>query len=588
MVVYQSATLIAEVGTATTKLALVDLVDGTFRLLARAETASTLAPPEADATVAILQLAQTIAAITSRELIRYGQLLVPGDELGNGVADFAVTTSAVAPLRVVIAAVAAEQSAREAIQAARGTYSLVERVFALDEAGTASSTWFGKEVLALARARPDVVLIAGGLEGGAVWPLERLGKVAGLLVRSMNAHPHIIYAGNSAAVDAVRSAIGDGSELEVVDNLRPTASMNHLEPTRSVLRKCYAERRLPTLAGYETLKRWSAGRIGTVAEDQGLMLRFLAERFGRDVLALDIGATHSNGHLQADQHYSAAVLTDTGVGPGAVTLLETVGFEAIARWLPFDISEDELRNRLLNRLLQPYIVPADLEDLLLDHALLREALGATLGDLRAARPTMRYDLVIAGGAVARAPRPGLAALSLLDTVVGAGLPGQFAVDLFLDSLGLLAISGALAHLDPDAAACLMEHDGLNNGPLATVVVPQGEIQEGRPALEAELTPVQGDVQRVTVPGGQIMRLQLPRGQRGTLRIRPTARVRIGDNAPGAEVASEEAAIGGSALGVIIDARPRPLVFPEQAEDRHRLLRGWLAALDALPSGATMN
>jgi len=404
----------------------------------------------------------------------------------------------------------------------------------------------------------------------------------------MNGRPHIIYAGNSAAADAVRSAIGGGSELEVVDNLRPTAGTNRLEPTRSVLRKCYAERRLPTLAGYETLKRWSAGRIGTVAEDQGLMLRFLAERFGRDLLALDIGATHSSGHLQADQHYSAAVLTDTGVGPGAVTLLETVGFEAIARWLPFDISEDELRNRLLNRLLQPYIVPADLEDLLLDHALLREALGATLGALRAARPTMRYDLVIAGGAVARAPRPGLAALSLLDTVVGAGLPGQFAVDLLLDSLGLLAISGALAHRDPDAAACLMEHDGLNNGPLATVVVPQGELQEGRPALEAELTPVQGDVQRVSVPGGQIVRLQLPRGQRGTLRIRPTARVRISDNAPGAEVASDVAAIGGSALGVIIDARPRPLIFPEKAQDRHRLLCGWLMALDALPSGATMN
>jgi len=55
-------------------------------------------------------------------------------------------------------------------------------------------------------------------------------------------------------------------------------------------------------------------------------------------------------------------------------------------------------------------------------------------------------------------------------------------------------------------------------------------------------------------------------------------VRIGRNAPGAEVASDVAAISGSALGIIIDARGRPLRLPNEPQERQQLLWDWLVAL----------
>jgi hypothetical protein len=191
-------------------------------------------------------------------------------------------------------------------------------------------------------------------------------------------------------------------------------------------------------------------------------------------------------------------------------------------------------------------------------------------------------MVVAGGVLARSPHPAYAALTLLDTLLSDEHRSHFAIDLYLDHFSLLATSGALAHINPDAAVCLLERDGLSNGPLATVVLPHGDLVAGRLALQVELTPVGGEPEWIEVQGGSIARIALPRGRRGTLRIRPAGGVRIGPNAPGAEVLSDEAAISGSALGVIVDARPRPLSLPPVPAERAALLREWLDALGAPP------
>ncbi|HSH79600.1 MAG TPA: glutamate mutase L [Herpetosiphonaceae bacterium] len=580
------ATLVAEVGTATTKLALVDLVDDVFRLIARVEASSTTAAPLADATHAILALARSLEEITGRRLCQDGRGLMAPDIHGNGVGTLVVTTSAAGSLPLLITALAAEQSARAARSAASGTYTDIEHIFALDEAATGGEHRLGEQVEALARAAPAAVLVAGGLEGGAVAPILRLAHLLALLARRWPSAPRVVYAGNSLAAERVQQVLAGVAQVDIVENVRPAAETNRLEPTRSALQAMYTEMCLPSLPGYGRLKEWGASHVGTVADDQAVAIRFLAERFGRNVLALDVGSAHSAGHVAADGHFSQVVLNRAGIGQGATLLGETLGMDAITRWLPFEIGDSEIGNRLLNRAIRPAPPPTTSEELLLDFALIRCAATLTMSALREARGEMQFDLMIAGGALARAPRPGLAALALLDTLAGEEQAHRrFAVDLYLDSLGLIAAGGALAHVHAGAAADLIEQDALNNGPLATVVAPDGTIEPGSAVLDVELTRSGGETQRASVSGGEILRLALPRGQRGTLRIRPAPGISIGDNAAGAEVLSDEAAIAGSALGIIIDARPRPLRLPEDAADRRTMLTRWLEALDALPSTA---
>src|SRR4051794_34704052 len=143
MATHPSAFFIAEVGTALTRLTLVDLVDGDFRLVARAEAPSSIYAPESDLTVAIVQLAVTIEKTTGRQLVRNDQLLIPPDDDGHGVQRVAITTSAAGALPIAVAALAAHQSARAAVQAAEGIYCTVGQILALDEAGTAGELWLG-------------------------------------------------------------------------------------------------------------------------------------------------------------------------------------------------------------------------------------------------------------------------------------------------------------------------------------------------------------------------------------------------------------------------------------------------------------
>jgi len=143
---------------------------------------------------------------------------------------------------------------------------------------------------------------------------------------------------------------------------------------------------------------------------------------------------------------------------------------------------------------------------------------------------------------------------------------------------LINACGVLAFSEPDAALTLFERDLMHNAPLATVVTTLGEGRAGELAVEAELRVEGGATHTVRVAHGEIARLNLPPGRYGTLTLRPAGGVWIGSNAPGAEVSSELAAIHGSALGVVIDARGRPLRLPEDAQARQQALWSWLMAL----------
>lgn len=587
------AVLIAEIGSVMTRVTLVDAVDGETRLIGQAEVTSTADAPYEAPAEAILQAAGLIADATGRELRAGAGLLMPQNAERDGVNSILVITSAAGSMALVVAAVSSDVSGRSALHAARSTYTTVLQVITLNEAGdterTLDDSWIERQVQILLGLRPDAVLLAGGLEQGAEDALVRLAHIVALTTPATQAEHSgqgqditlrpVIFAGNSHARERVIDALSGHAAPVVTANVRPSLDVEHLEPTRRELHRMYYERVLPQMTGIAALRRMSTTPVRIVCEAQGLMTRFVAERYQRDALTVDIGASNTSAFLASRGRYSPAVLGSVGSGFGLGAVLASRGLASIARWLPYVLDDEELKHRLLNKLLRPHVLPVSREDLLLEHAVAREALGMALAALWDERPDATYDLVLAcGGVLAHAPHPGLAALTLLDALQpGAGESG-LAVTLQLDTLGLLAASGALAFSDADGAVTLFERDMLRNTPLATCVATLGNGRSGDPAIEAELQIVGGAHERLTVAFGQIGRLPLPPGRKARLVLRPAGGVRIGRNPSGAEVATEVAAIGGSALGVVIDARGRPLRLPEENGARQRALWDWLTAL----------
>src|SRR5690606_17383709 len=131
-----------------------------------------------------------------------GMLIAPERSDGGGVDLFVVTCSAARPLDVTIVGLAEEFSVAAARSAARATCSRIVDTFALDRPG---GRWGSPRgilglVEALHAGRPQVVLVAGGTNGGAEAPLLELAEAIALTASTLPVpeRPHVVFAGNPA------------------------------------------------------------------------------------------------------------------------------------------------------------------------------------------------------------------------------------------------------------------------------------------------------------------------------------------------------------------------------------------------------
>jgi hypothetical protein len=305
------AVLIAEIGSITTRVALVDTVAGVARLIGRAEVPSTIEPPQDNAAVAVLAAALQIEEMTGRHLVEQNQLVMPQTIERDGVDQVLVLTSAAGLMGVVVAAVAEDVSAHSVRRASLSTYTSVLQTITLDSGArqedSQSTTWIERQVQLLTGLHPDVVVLAGGIEDGAEDVLVRLAHIVGLTAlntsvdldgsqrQGVEARP-AIYAGNSKVRERIIEALSGRARLNIVENVRPTLEEEQLNPLRRELTSLYTEIVLPRLPGIAALRRISGAPVRTTAEAASVLTRFLATINQRGVVAVVVGSAAPTQH----------------------------------------------------------------------------------------------------------------------------------------------------------------------------------------------------------------------------------------------------------------------------------------------------
>jgi hypothetical protein len=268
------------------------------------------------------------------------------------------------------------------------------------------------------------------------------------------------------------------------------------------------------------------------------------------------------------------VRADLGVGMNSGNLLTETTVDQFTRWLPFETSATAVREFILNKSVYPHTVPAEVADLHWEYALAREVLRAALRTAQARWPAQvlgprsdllpRMDLILGSGAVlSHAPRPALAAMLLLDALQPIGV-----TNLLLDPHHLLAALGALTHTHPMTVVQALDGALLSLGMVFSVV---GDARLGNVVCTAKLVSDTGGETTVDVKFGSLEVLPLPLGQDGKLTLKPRAGVDVGFG-PGR---GKTVSVSGGAVGLIVDARGRPLVFPKAADKRQALVADWI-------------
>jgi hypothetical protein len=263
--------------------------------------------------------------------------------------------------------------------------------------------------------------------------------------------------------------------------------------------------------------------------------RSVATATGTDALAVDLSERSTSLVLvRAKGGLEAAHAVPLGLGQAADRVVARGGLDRVRRWLPWPVDAPALLERVFNRARWPGALPAAVFALGLEMALAREAIAQALGDAAAAGfdvAAMRAaPSVLVTGRAASFPRPAQTLLVLVDGLEPTGLTSVLreADDGHAQRVGLVA---SLWPLRPTTVRFA------HSGGREKVTVVRGSLV---------LAPMKGEV-RVTA---------------GPSDIRGSGHA--------------------GAVGLLIDARGRPLALPRRDAERLPTVARWHAATRALP------
>jgi hypothetical protein len=571
--------LAIDCGSTATRATLIDRVEGEFRFVAQGEAPSTLDAPWNDIMASVRQAIDQLSEIMHWQFLDAQGHLISPERQGGGVDVVVTTTSASEPLRVVLTGVVRDVSLSSARRALSTTYAIVEGVVSLDRRdGSILNDDIEGQVRLIQELKPDAVIVVGGVDGGTSRPILQAAQAMALACYALPEaeRPPILYAGNADLREQVAEIVGTDTTLRAVDNVRPSIELENPAPLQTEIQDLHRQRKMERLSGMGTLMSWSPVPVMPTATALARSIQYLARLDGINVLGIDVGGGATTIAAMVDEQFDLTIRSDLGLSYNIAHILDLVPMESVLRWLPFEIDQVDLRNTLRNNALRFRTVPQTRQDLLVEQAVAREIVRLTLVEMAPRWPEgasrvyadlpPKFHLIVgAGGVLGKAPHYGQAALVLLDALQPVGVSG-----LALDRVGLLAPLGAVAMVNSQAAAQVTERDALLN--LGTVVAPVGEAREGETALTFKIEYEEERSLQVEVPYGSLEVIPLPTGHTAKLELRPTRHFDVGLGTKGQAGSTK---VEGGVIGIIIDARGRPLPLAEDPEEQREKMQRWL-------------
>ena len=589
-----------DVGSTTTKAILIERRGGEYRLTARAEAPTTVEAPHEDVMIGVRNAFRQLEQESHRRFLNDDGDLVTPCQGEDGADIYVSSSSAGGGLQMAVAGLIKTMTAESAHRTALGAGAIVADVISLDDARQVV-----ERIRRLKELRPDMILLSGGTDEGQISHVASLAEyIAASAPKPRLGGDYrvpVIYAGNIKARDYVTETLTEANmEVHVVDNIRPTLDKEILGPARAEIHRLFLEHVMARAPGYQRLVQWTAGHIQPTPMAVGKMMLLLAQRRKVNILGVDIGGATTDVFSVMDGAFNRTVSANLGMSYSLSNVFVEAGANQIRRWVPFELTEGEMRNWHSNKMIRPTTLPQTMEDLVLEHAFAREAMRLSLDhhkslarglkgvrqqrdigsvfDQTSTGATLiamnKINMIIgSGGVVSNAPRRAQAALLLIDSFQPEGV-----CRLYVDSIFMMPHLGVLSDVDPEIALEVFEKDCLV--PLGTCVAPAGRPGPGGFLGVVNLALPDGRVLEEHLVAGQLKVIPLPAGKVAKIVISPVRGVNVGAG-PGRRL---EGLVDGGEVGVILDGRGRPIEFPNDAGTRLAKVTAWGQASRAYGAG----
>ncbi|MCD6098891.1 glutamate mutase L [bacterium] len=584
-------------GSTTTKAILIEEHEGEYRLIVRGEAPTTVEAPFEDVTMGVLNAISEVTDLTGRKLIdESGQIIRPARNEKEGTDIYVSTSSAGGGLQMMVAGVVRTMTAESAERAALGAGAIVMDVIASNDKRLPH-----EQIERIRRLRPDMILLSGGVDGGTTTHVAELAEIiAAADPKPRLGHSYklpVIYAGNKDAREIVKNTLRDKVELSIEENIRPVLEKENLGPAREKIHELFMEHVMAQAPGYPKLMSWTDAPIMPTPGAVGKIMKTIADLEHIEIVGVDIGGATTDIFSVFQGVFNRTVSANLGMSYSISNVFKAAGLANVQRWIPFHLDEREVRNRIKNKMIRPTTIPQTLNDLVFEQAVAREALrlafiqhksfATRLKGVQTARTIseafeqeqaetivnmMTLDMLIgSGGVLSHAPRRAQAALMLIDSFQPEGI-----TRLAVDSIFMMPQLGVLSVVHPKAATEVFEKDCLIH--LGTCIAPAGQTNREKPILTYRFELPDGRVEEGELLYGEMKKFTLAVGEKAKAKLKPARGFDLGQG-KGEEVNCE---VSGGVVGLILDGRGRPLLLPEDKDERVQKLVEWYRAIDIYP------
>lgn len=423
----------------------------------------------------------------------------------------------------------------------------------------------------LMAADADLIILAGGVNHGAGKPLlsmvENIRLVYNYLPRIYK--PQIVYVGNESLQDDIAGLLAAGDDLHLAPNIHPDFTTEDQISAWGAMVNAFERIRMQQLRGLTELTQELGTRVIPTSYAMGRMVRYLDQisKANKGVMALDIGAVSSMCIASKSGNFTAS-LTSTPIN-------ESVA-EKTRFWSSFPLDEDNIAEYLQNKNLHPGFMAATLEDLAIEHAWTRVRLQDAFNKTLSLYHDFGYDpenglsdiyepIIISGESLTNVPTIGQQLLILLDGMRPHGI-----TTIVLDKDQILMSLGSLAAIEPLIVVQVLDDVKFEN--LGTIICANSPEKVGQVILNIEIAR-EGDQRELhEIRKGDIKRYEVKPGTKARIYLAPEIETDVG---MGHEGLGGWVSVSGSEMGIVIDARGRPLPLESSTEIRSEVIRNWL-------------
>ena len=592
-----NSVLATDCGSTTTKAILIERVGDEYRLVVRGEAPTTVEAPFEDVTRGVLNAVREVEELANRKLLD-GEKIISPQNGNEGVDIYISTSSAGGGLQMMVTGVVKSMTGESAERAALGAGAIVMDVIASNDGRLPH-----EKIQRIRQLRPDMILLSGGVDGGTTRHVVELGEMlaaADPKARLGSSYQlPVIYSGNEDAREDIRGILGKKTSLTITDNLRPTMEVENLMPARLAIHDLFMEHVMAQAPGYKKLMSWSPVPIMPTPAAVGNIIEAISKQENIDVLGVDIGGATTDVFSVFSEVFNRTVSANLGMSYSISNVLAEAKIENVMRWIPVEIDETDLRNRIKNKMIRPTTIPQTLEELMIEQAMCREALRLAMDQHRSLAVGLKgvqqvrtisdtfeqstsgetlvnmetLSLVVgSGGVLSHAPRRQQAMILMTDAFQPEGI-----TEMAVDSIFMMPQLGVLSTKYPEVATEVFEKDCLIR--LGTVVAPWGEAKPGQAVLKARISMPDGNTVTHSLGMGDLVLIPLEGGQTASAVLEPAKTMDLGSGR-GRPV---ERVLKGGVAGILLDARGRrPFVIPGNKSDRVQMLQRWNEAVNMYP------